>query len=108
MMIMQPDWITRAMVDEALMVAATKNPALPHDSLRFRRATEGRCLQLLHVGSYDDEGPELTRLHRRLMPDQGLDFNGHHHEIYLSDPRRTDRSRLRTILRQPVRPWAAR
>lgn len=61
-------------------------------------------LQVLHVGSYDEEGPTLGHLHDVEMPRRGLAFNGHHHEIYLSDARRTAPARLRTILRQPVRP----
>jgi hypothetical protein len=65
---------------------------------------EGRSLQTLHVGGYDDEGPVLATLHDRVMPQLGLTFNGPHHEIYLGDPRKTAPSRLKTILRQPVRP----
>src|SRR5690606_1204110 len=55
-----------------------------------------------HVGPYDDEGPVLQRMHTEFIADAGLSLTGRHHEIYLSDPRRTDPSRLRTILRQPV------
>jgi hypothetical protein len=60
-------------------------------------------VQVLHVGSYDDEAPVLAALHREYLPEHGLTFNGRHHEIYLSDPRRTAPEKLRTILRQPVR-----
>ena len=72
--------------------------------MEARTLTEGRCLQILHIGSYDAETPTLHRLHHELMPQRGLTWNGLHHEIYLSDPRRTASERLRTILRQPVRP----
>ncbi|MDV7266782.1 GyrI-like domain-containing protein, partial [Rhodococcus oxybenzonivorans] len=61
-------------------------------------------VQILHLGSYDDEAPTLARLHDEFMPEHGLVFNGDHHEIYLSDPRRTAPAKLRTVLRQPVRP----
>ena len=54
------------------------------------------------VGSYDSEAPVLARLHQEYLPEHGLTFNGRHHEIYLSDPRRTEPAKLRTILRQPV------
>ena len=64
--------------------------------------TEGRCLQCLHIGSYADEAPVLARLHDEIMLELGLTFGQPHHEIYLSDPRRTDPENLRTILRQPV------
>jgi hypothetical protein len=61
-------------------------------------------VQILHVGSFDSEGPVLARLHEEYLPSHGLTFDGRHHEIYLSDPRRTEPARLRTILRQPVAP----
>jgi hypothetical protein len=60
-------------------------------------------VQILHLGSYDDEGPVLLRLHEEWMPENGYDFNGKHHEIYLSDPRKVDPEKLRTILRQPIK-----
>ena len=64
---------------------------------------EGLCLQALHVGSYDDEGPLLATLHGEIMPLGGYDFAGPHHEIYVSDPRKTPPERLKTVIRQPVR-----
>jgi hypothetical protein len=70
--------------------------------LHVEELAEGRCLQTLHVGSYDDEGPTLRHLHDKLLPSQCLRENGVHHEIYLSDARRVASDRLRTILRQPV------
>lgn len=103
MMISQPEWIsaeiTRAAVDAARAKAA---PAV--DLLRFESYREGVSVQTLHVGSYDDEGPVLARLHDQYMPGNGWTFNGRHHEIYLSDPRRAAPERLRTVLRQPVAP----
>jgi DNA-binding PadR family transcriptional regulator len=103
MMISQPAWVTEDMVRAAVDVVAGKkaNPAL--GDLRPRALTEGTCVQILHVGSYDDETPTLDRLHNHYMPDHGLVFNGDHHEIYLSDARRTPPAKLKTILRQPVR-----
>ncbi|GAA1620588.1 GyrI-like domain-containing protein [Catellatospora bangladeshensis] len=103
MMISQPDWVTEDMVRAAVAAVAAKkqNPALAE--LRLRSLAEGRCVQILHVGSYDDEAPTLKRLHDRYLPEHGLTFNGDHHEIYLSDPRRTEPAKLKTILRQPVK-----
>lgn len=103
MMLMQPDWITNEMVQQAIDAARQKKPHVPHDKLRFEKYDEGRSLQLLHVGSYDDEAPRLYELHHTLMPSRSLDFNGHHHEIYLNDPRRVASGKLKTILRQPVK-----
>lgn len=102
MMIMVPDFVERALFDVAVAKAAAKLGA-PPASLRLEAYDEGRCLQTLHVGSYDDETPVLARLHDEIMPGMGLTFAGHHHEIYLSDPRRVAPETLRTILRQPVR-----
>lgn len=103
MMIMVPDFVDRAIFDAAVAKARGKLGALP-PSLRLESYDEGRCLQALHVGSYDDEAPLLARLHGEVMPAAGLTFNGPHHEIYLSDPRKVAPEKLRTVLRQPVRP----
>jgi hypothetical protein len=106
MLIAQPDWIDETLVAEAVAAVRAKGdrpmPAL--DRLQLRELREGRSVQILHVGSYDDETPTLARLHHEWMPQHGLTFNGDHHEIYLSDARRTAPEKLRTILRQPVRP----
>ena len=104
MMISRPHWVTDDLVQDAVATVARKkdNPAL--DDVRPFTLTEGTCVQILHVGSYDDETPTLDRLHNHYLPDNGLTFNGDHHEIYLGDPRRTAPEKLRTILRQPVRP----
>ena len=97
MMISQPAWITPDIVE------AAKRKKKAVDGVRFAAYAEGRSVQVLHVGSYDDEAPVLAALHREYLPEHGLTFNGRHHEIYLSDPRRTAPEKLRTILRQPVR-----
>lgn len=99
-MIAQPEWITQQMVDAAI----AKKPAAASGRVRLDQLVEGRSVQILHVGSYDDEAPTLARLHDDYMPSNGLTFNGHHHEIYLSDARRVQPAKLRTVLRQPVRP----
>ena len=104
MMICVPVGVTPATAGRAIAQAATRKPDLPIDRLRFETWMEGRSVQILHIGPYDQEGPVLEQLHRVFLPDEGLTFAGHHHEIYLSDPRRTASEKLRTILRQPVRP----
>lgn len=103
MMIMQPDWITPAMFEAAVeQVRKAKNPpALP--KLRLETCHEGLSVQILHIGSYDDEGPVLHRLHHEFIPEQGYEMRGKHHKVYLSDPRKVAPEKLRTVLRQPVR-----
>ena len=101
-MIMTPGWITPAMVDDAVAAAAAKGHSPGLDALRLETLEEGRCVQTLHVGSYDDEAPVLAQMHHDFFPRSGLRMTGKHHEIYLSDPRRVEAAKLRTILRQPV------
>lgn len=101
-MIMAPDFVTEAMFNQAVARTGEKRDDRPA-SLRFATFDEGRCLQILHVGSYEDEGPTLKQLHEEVMPGRNAAFNGPHHEIYLSDPRKTAPEKLRTILRQPIR-----
>lgn len=102
LMIRQPDWLHAEHVAEAMQQAASKKdlPALP--SLRHEPLDEGLCVQVMHVGPYDDEGPVLARLKDEFLPANNLKLAGHHHEIYLNDPRKTEPPKLKTILRQSV------
>jgi hypothetical protein len=101
MMIMQPDWITQEMFAAAVDKAGGKL-GKPPATLRLEDYEEGLSVQIMHVGSYDDEGPVLRRLHEEFLPENGLTETGHHHEIYLSDPRKVPPEKLKTVLRQPV------
>lgn len=102
LMIMIPDWVTDDVVAAAAAdVAADRRPARIGD-VRVATLSEGLCVQALHVGSYDDEGELLRRMHEEFVPAHGLTMTGRHHEVYLSDPRRVEPARRRTILRQPV------
>ncbi|WP_410622427.1 GyrI-like domain-containing protein [Amycolatopsis sp. cmx-8-4] len=100
MLISQPEWIGEDDVEEARETVRRKKK-LDAD-VRFEVLEEGRCAQALHVGSYDDEGPLLARLHDEYLAAHGLTPTGRHHEVYLGDPRRTAPEKLRTVLRQPV------
>ncbi|MCK5311894.1 MAG: GyrI-like domain-containing protein, partial [Desulfobacteraceae bacterium] len=103
MMIMQPEWITADMFKDACkQVEKSKNPpALT--KLRLEEYQEGLSLQIMHIGSYDDEAPTLAKLHNEFIPQNGYVEAGKHHEIYLSDPRRVLPEKLKTVLRQPVK-----
>lgn len=94
-MMLVPDWVPPETVEAAL--AAQDGGPVRVETLR-----EGTVVQTLHVGPYDAEGPTLAEMHDRFIPQAGLRMTGRHHEIYLSDPRRSAPERLRTILRQPV------
>lgn len=103
LMIMIPDWTTPDMVSAAIeQVGGRDDPPRRLGDLRVEDFTEGRCVQALHVGPYDEEAELLRRMHEEFIPGQGLTMVGKHHEIYLSDPRRVAPDKLRTILRQPV------
>ncbi len=103
MMIMTPEWISDEIFDEAIrQVRQAKDPT-SLDQIRLERYYEGLSVQIMHFGSYDDEGPVLSQMHSDFIPNNGFVENGKHHEIYLSDPRRVVPEKLKTVLRQPVR-----
>ena len=97
-MILTPDWVTDDQFDRA--IESTHAPAI--GDLRFATLSEGLCVQTLHLGPFDEEGPVLDERHHEVIPAEGLQMTGRHHEIYLSDLPRTEPAKLRTILRQPV------
>ncbi|QJR20536.1 hypothetical protein HKM20_06535 [Pelagibacterium halotolerans] len=103
MMIMVPDWIGPAMIASTIETVRKKKQPPALDLLRVEALEEGRAVQVLHIGSYDDEGPVLARMHEDYIPDNGWVPTGKHHEIYLGDPRKTAPEKLRTILRQPIK-----
>ena len=84
-------------------ILAEKGKTERGGDLKLETLKEGRCIQVLHVGPYEREG-ETVALLAEFASAQGLAFHGRHHEIYLSDPRRVEPERLKTILRHPVRP----
>lgn len=102
MMLMVPDWVDHTMFAAAVDKVGTKSPPPRLDAVRLEALTEGQCIQTLHLGSFDDEAEVLAKMHDDFIPSHGLKLSGKHHEIYLSDPRRTEPAKLRTILRQPV------
>ncbi len=71
------------------------------DRVRFETFHEGASAQILYLGPFSAEGPTIRRLHDFIHA-AGKQLRGKHHEIYLSDPRRTAREKLKTALRQPI------
>jgi len=96
-----PDEATDEDVAAALAVARRKRPSAALANLHPMMLGEGLVVEAMHVGPYDAEPETIARMHELAMT-AGLAPRGPHHEIYLGDPRRTDPSRLRTVLRQPV------
>lgn len=102
MMIMQPDLVSAELVAscQAQALKKKKKPAI--EKIRFERYEEGTAVQLLHIGPYAEEGPNIARMHA-FAQEQGYALHGKHHEIYLGDPRRSAPEKLKTVLRQPLR-----
>jgi len=97
LMILQPDVVTEALLDEARKKKNT--PAMSR--LRLERLHEGQSAQIMHVGPYSAEPPTIERLHT-FIADKGCSIRDKHHEIYLSDARRTAPEKLKTIIRYPI------
>ena len=98
-MIMQPDIVTRAMVATAMEEVGRKKALAATGHVRFTAWEEGRCAQILHIGPFSAEGPTIQRLHQ-FIADCGCNRAGKHHEIYLSDIRKADPAKWKTIIRQ--------
>jgi hypothetical protein len=100
MMILQPDFVARETIERAISdVKKKKNPSAI-DKLRFETFCEGKCAQILHVGPFSEEGPTIAKLHQFI--DSSSQLTGKHHEIYLSDTRKANPAKWKTIIRQPM------
>lgn len=109
-MIRQPDWIEASVFNTVLDLtigkvnrkrdAATDEATLGR--VRLGRWREGLSIQTLHLGSFEAEAPVVQDMHERAIPQADARPQGRHHEVYLSDLRRTSSDRLRTLLRQPI------
>jgi hypothetical protein len=101
LMIMQPKYITRDLVETAIVeVKRKKNPVALHKT-RFEAFSEGLVAQTMHIGPFSDEGPTVQRVHD-FIDGCGCKRSGKHHEIYLSDMRKADPKKWKTIIRQPM------
>jgi len=100
MMIAQPDVLTRERFEVARDEIGRKKELPAMAKARLERFEEGSCAQVLHVGPFSAESPTIAMLHA-FIRDQGYSINGKHHEIYLSDPRRSAPEKWKTIIRQP-------
>ncbi|HIT78782.1 MAG TPA: GyrI-like domain-containing protein [Candidatus Faecivivens stercorigallinarum] len=104
-MIRLPEFVTREVFDWAVTEAADKKK-MDFSAVEFMTWQEGRCVQCMHVGPYDNE-PETLQKIQHFMQQQGFVFDfspgRYHHEIYLSDVRRCRPENLKTVIRHPVR-----
>jgi len=102
-MIMQPEFITKDMFNRALLQVEKKKNPVALSKMRFETLHEGVSAQIMHIGPFSDEGPTIDKLHNFIW-ENNYKFDGlkeKHHEIYLSDPRKTAPEKMKTIIRQP-------
>ena len=102
MMIMQPLPVTEALVAQATSDLKKKKNPTALDKVRFERFTEGQCAQIMHIGPFSAEAPNIERVHH-YIESTGHQLSGKHHEIYLSDIRKAAPAKWKTIIRQPMR-----
>ncbi|GHU87467.1 hypothetical protein FACS1894202_01810 [Clostridia bacterium] len=105
MLIRQPDFVTAEIFDDFKAKLAKKKPNIDTSKARLETITEGLCVQIMHVGSYDDEPATVAALDRFAVENgYAVDMGGvrRHHEIYLSDPRKVAPEKLKTVLRHPI------
>ena len=100
-MIMQPPYVTQELVQKALKQVEEKRNLPALSKMRFGSFHEGLSVQIMHIGPYSAEGPTIERLHK-FIREKGYGLRGRHHEIYLSDPRRSKPGKLKTAIRQPI------
>ena len=104
-MIRLPDFVSPDDVEWAKQTASKKK-CLDCSKVEFMNLEEGLCVQIMHIGSYDSE-PETVKLMDDYLEGEGYekDINDvrRHHEIYLSDPRKADPSKMKTVIRHPIR-----
>ena len=103
MLIMQPDLVTPSDLERAAAEARRKDDQPLLDQVRLERFEEGLCAQIMHLGPYAAEAPTIEALHGYIA-ESGHALTGKHHEIYLSDPRRSAPEKMKTIIRQPMTP----
>ena len=101
MMIMQPELVTKNLVQAAINQVKGKKDLPAIDKVRFEPFQEGKCAQILHIGPFSEEGPTVEKVHS-FIGECGNEITGKHHEIYLTDIRRAAPENWKTVIRQPM------
>lgn len=102
LLIRMPDFVSREMMLSIQPEVSKKKKNDLIQEISFESITEGKCVQIMHIGPYSTE-PETINVLTEFMAENGLSVNGLHHEIYLSDPRKTEPSKMKTLIRYPVK-----
>ena len=101
-MIRMPDFVTKKQTEEVINTAINKKQIELAKSIEFYEMAEGKVIQILHIGPFEDEPQTLKKI-QEFSIENNLQQNGLHHEIYLSDFRKTAPEKLKTLLREPVK-----
>jgi hypothetical protein len=101
LMILQPKVVTKALFKKAVKATIQKKGLAALERLRLESMDEGLSVQIMHIGTYAEEGPTIQRLHA-FARERFFELKGKHHEIYLSDPRKVSAEKRKTVIRQPV------
>ena len=102
LMIMVPQSVTARIFKDAILETQAKKREIDLTGLKLEKINEGKCIQIMHMGSYHQESETIKRMDE-FLKENDLKRNGHHHEIYLSDPNKVAAAKMKTILRQPVK-----
>lgn len=101
-MIRQPDFVTQEVVDRAFENVRKKKDHPLLDQVTFETMEDGLCVHMMHIGSYDDEPQSFDQM-KKYIKDNNLEIKTlRHREIYISDARKTEKSKLKTVLRYKV------
>ncbi|WP_440896554.1 GyrI-like domain-containing protein [Amphibacillus sp. Q70] len=103
LMIRQPDCITEEMVCEALERVKIKKPSPLYEDIHFDTIQDGKCVEILHVGSFDEEAVSFEKMDEFTRKNKLKRTENYHREIYLTNANRVDKSKLKTILRYSVK-----
>ena len=102
LMILQPEFVTAEMVEAGKAEVIRKKKLDQVSQVRFEPYDPGTVVTMMHIGSYDDEAPNIQWMHN-FAHEQGFKLDGLHQEIYLSDPRKVAPEKMKTVLRQPIK-----
>ncbi len=100
--IRMPDFVSGEEVEQSRKNILLKKDDKNIPEVKFETMDEGKCVQIMHTGSYESEEKTIAKIVKFIV-ENNLEINGHHHEIYISDPRRTSAEKLKTILRYPIK-----
>lgn len=101
-MIRQPDFVDKPFFEKMLVLTRQNKPIPLLDKVKFESLNEGDCVQMMHLGTYDDEPATFAKMEDWALENGWKRLSKIHREIYLADPRKTDPEKLKTVLRFQV------